>query len=49
MNTRRKEGREIGGAATRIAQVSPQAPAAGMELPVNLDRLIDGEVRTTLV
>ena len=49
MNTRRKVGGEIGGATTGVIQVSPQAPAAGKEMPVNLAGLSDGEVRTTLV
>ena len=48
MNTRRKAGWEIGGATTRVIQVSPQAPAAGIEMHVNLIELTDGEVRTTL-
>ena len=49
MNTRRKAGWEIGGATTRVIQVSPQAPAAGIAMPINPTRLTDGEVRTNFV
>ena len=49
MNTRTKVGGEIGGGATGVIQVSPHAPAAGIEMPVNLDGLTDQEVRTTFV
>ncbi|TMX04774.1 hypothetical protein EJD97_004778 [Solanum chilense] len=45
MKTRRKVGGEIGGAATVVIQVSPQAPAAGIEMLVNLAGLTDGEER----
>ncbi|TMW90192.1 hypothetical protein EJD97_016095 [Solanum chilense] len=40
---------EIGGAAAGVHQVPPQAPTAGMEMPINQTGLTDGEVRTTLV
>ena len=49
MITRTKAGGEIGVADTAVIQVSPQAPAAGKEMPVNLAGLSDGEVRTTFV
>ena len=49
MNTRSEEGGKIGGTATEVIQVSPQAPAARIEMHVNSARLIDGEVRTTLL
>ena len=49
MNTRRKVGNEIGEATTGVIQVSPQAPAAGIEIPVNPTGFTDGEVRKTLV
>ena len=49
MNTRRNAGGDIGGAAAGVNQVSPQAPAARMEMHVNKTGLTDGEVRTVLV
>ena len=49
MNKRRKAGGEIGGAATRVIKVSPQALAVGIEMPVNSAGLTDEEGRTTLV
>ncbi|TMX04372.1 hypothetical protein EJD97_009229 [Solanum chilense] len=49
MSTRRNAGREIGGAASEVNQVPPQAPAAGMEMPLNPNWLTDGAVRTTLI
>ncbi|TMX04117.1 hypothetical protein EJD97_011491 [Solanum chilense] len=49
MNTRRNTGVEIGGATIGVNQVPPQAPATGMEIPVNQTRLTDGEKRTNLV
>ena len=35
MNTRRKEGREIGGTTAGVIYVPSQAPAAGIENPFN--------------
>ena len=49
MNTRRKAGGEIGGAAAGVIQIPSLAPAAGVEMSVNSAGLIDGELRTTLV
>ena len=49
MNTRRKAGGEIEGAATGVIQVPSHAPAIGKEMHVNPAGLKDGEVRTTLV
>ena len=43
MNTRRRSGEEIGGAATTVVHVSPQAPAAGINMPINLAGLKDIE------
>ena len=49
MNTRRKVGREIGGATTGVIQVSLQASAIGIEILVNSAGLTNGEGRTILV
>ena len=49
MNTRRKAGREIGGAAVGVIQVPSQAPTARIEMPINPAGLRHGEVRTTCV
>ncbi|TMW98750.1 hypothetical protein EJD97_003526 [Solanum chilense] len=49
MNTRRNTCEEIGGATDEVNQVPPQAPTAGLEMPVNPTWLTDWEVRTTLV
>ena len=49
MKTRRNAGGEIGGAVAGVNQIPPQAPAAGMELPVNPTGLTDREVRKSLV
>ncbi|TMX00248.1 hypothetical protein EJD97_001134 [Solanum chilense] len=49
MNTRRNAGKEIGGEVAGVNQVPPQALAAGMEMYVNPNGLIDRELRTTLV
>ena len=49
MNTRIKVGGKIGGAATRVIQVSPQAPATGIEMPLNSAGFTDRELRTNLV
>ena len=35
MITRRKGGKDIGGAAAGVIQVTSQAPAVGIEMPVN--------------
>ena len=48
MNMTRNAGGEFGGAVAAVNQVPPQAPAAGMEMHVNLARLTDGEVRIAL-
>ena len=45
----RNVGGKIGVAPARVNEVPPQAPAAGMELPVNPTGLTDREVRTVLV
>ena len=49
MNTRRKVGGEIGGAAAGVIHVPYQAPGAGIEMHVNPAGLTYGEVRKTLV
>ncbi|TMW99832.1 hypothetical protein EJD97_001882, partial [Solanum chilense] len=49
INTRRNTCGETGGAAAGVNQVSPQDPAARMEMHVNQTGLTDGEVRTVLV
>ncbi|TMW84532.1 hypothetical protein EJD97_024973, partial [Solanum chilense] len=49
MNTRRNRGRRVGEADTGGNQAPPQAPAAGVQVPVNPAALTDGEVRATLV
>ena len=49
MITRTKAGGEIGVADTAVIQVSPQAPATRIEMPVKLVGFIKGEVRTTFV
>ena len=49
MNRRRNADRRVGEAASRGNQDPPQAPVAGVQVPVNLDALTDGEVRSTLV
>ena len=49
MNTNRNTGREIGGATAGVNHIPPQAPTAGMEMPVNPTGLTDGEVTKTLV
>ena len=49
MNSRRNAKGEIGGAAAGVNQVPPQAPGAGIEMPVDPTGFTDGEVRTTLV
>ena len=49
MNTRRNADREIGGAATGVNKVPPQAPVAGMEMSVNSTGLTHGQVTTSLV
>ena len=49
INTRRNTGRGRGEAAAWGNQVPPQAPAAGIENPINPTGLTDGEVRKYLV
>ena len=49
MNTRRNAGGVIEGAAAGVNQVPPQAPGAGIEMPIDPTGFTDGEVRTTLV
>ena len=49
MNTRIKVGGKIGGAATRVIQVSPQALASRVKKPIKSPGLTDREVGTTLV
>ena len=49
MNTIRNVGRRVGEAAVGGNQAPPQAPAAGVQVPVNPAALTDGEVRVTMV
>ncbi|TMW93157.1 hypothetical protein EJD97_012096, partial [Solanum chilense] len=49
MNTRRKVGGKIGGAAAGVNHVPPQAPAAEIEMFFNPSGLTNREVRTALV
>ena len=49
MNTRRKTSGWIGEATAGVIKVPSQAPAAGIDMPVNPPGLTYGEVRTTLV
>ena len=49
MNIRRKADEEIGGVAAGVIQVLSQAPAVGIEMPINSAGLTDGEVRIILV
>ena len=49
MNTRRNAGRIVEEAATGGNQAPSQAPAVGVQVPVNPAALTDGEVRETLV
>ena len=49
MNTNRNTGREIGGATAGVNHIPPQAPTAGMEMPVNPTGLTEGEARIALV
>ncbi|TMW97559.1 hypothetical protein EJD97_005305, partial [Solanum chilense] len=49
MNTRRISGKSVGEAGVRGNQAPPQAPATGVQVPVNLVALTDEEVRATLV
>ncbi|TMW99229.1 hypothetical protein EJD97_002866, partial [Solanum chilense] len=49
MNIRRNTGRRVGEAAAGGNQAPPQAPAAGVQVPINLAALMDREVRATLV
>ena len=48
MNRRRNAGQGRGEVAAWGNQVPPQAPAAGIEIPVSPARLTNGEVRTAL-
>ena len=48
MNTRRTS-RRVGEADSRENQTPPQAPAAGVKVPVNPAALTDGEVIAALV
>ncbi|XP_069155767.1 uncharacterized protein [Solanum lycopersicum] len=48
MNTRRNGGQSRGGAVAGGNQVTPQAPAEGVSMPVNPTGLTDVEVRTSL-
>ena len=48
-NTRRNTGRRVGEAAAGGNQASPQAPAAGAQVPFNPVALTYREVRVTLV
>ena len=49
MNRRKNAGRRVGLAAIRGNQAPPQAPAIGVQGPVNPTALTDGKVRVTLV
>ena len=49
MNTRKNAGRRVGEAAAGGNHGPPQAPAAGVQEPVNPTALTDGEVREALV
>ena len=49
MNTRRNAGRRVGEATAVGNQAPPQAPVAGVQVPVNLAALTDGNVREALV
>ncbi|TMW94811.1 hypothetical protein EJD97_009769, partial [Solanum chilense] len=49
MNRIRNVGWRVGEAAVGGNQAPPQAPAAGVQVPVNPATLTDGEVRAALV
>ena len=49
MNTRTNTGMRVGEAAIRGVQAYPQAPAAGVQVPVKPVALTVGEVRESLV
>ncbi|TMW97051.1 hypothetical protein EJD97_006309 [Solanum chilense] len=49
MNTRRNAGRRVREAAAGENQDPLQAPAAGVQVPVNQAALTDGEVRAAMV
>ena len=49
MNTRRNTSRSVEKAVAGGDQASPQAPTAGVEVPLNPAALADGVIRETLV